>query len=156
MTHRLCDLKAVRIRQNIIRSTPAPQRAVTGAQFLAGLFMIEQKELPKLNPLQISRHVADLLLVSEGSSEAVRQPSVRLAWHLFFFSMIGFVFLQFLFMSISQDGASSTLTQIVRYSSSIGAFWLLISLAYLGCAHYRYLMLTGKDLRFTNVVFFFA
>jgi hypothetical protein len=39
--------------------------------------------LPKLKFIELSKYVMDLLMVSEGSDEHVKEPNVRNIWHLF-------------------------------------------------------------------------
>lgn len=115
-------------------------------------------ELPGLeNPLQLSRYIFDLLLVSEGSIEAAKHRSMRRAWHMAFFSLWGVLLFEVLVENflMSIVTAYPLATGVYRWSLVIGASSTLLALAYLAYAHYRCLMLTGKDLRFQNVVFFF-
>ena len=113
--------------------------------------------LPKLSLLQISVHVADLLLVSEGSVESVRDSRTRFAWHLFFFSVISFLLTQTAFAVIVfvKFPQSTTATLVWRVFSIAGVLWLLGTITFLAYRHYRYLLITKKDLRFSSIGFFF-
>jgi hypothetical protein len=82
---------------------------------------------------------------------------MRRAWHMAFFSLWGVLLFEVLVENflMSIVTAYPLATGVYRWSLVIGASSTLLALAYLAYAHYRCLMLTGKDLRFQNVVFFF-
>jgi len=110
-----------------------------------------------MKPLQLSLYVADLLLVSEGSEESVREPKVRIVWHTFFFSLLIFAALTTLFnMVIKSHMEHSELAAIIYrafYSVCLGYFIALLYL--LAYRHYIYLLKTGRDLRFQQIIFFY-
>ena len=117
-----------------------------------------ERTLPKLSLLRLSSHVADLILVSDGSIEAVKEPRTRFAWHLLFFSVIIYTAISLIGDSFL-GGYLSDSTQLAlgrRWFKIVASLWLLATLCFLAYRHYRFLLLTGKDLRFRNIVFFFS
>jgi hypothetical protein len=113
------------------------------------------ENMPKLGLLRLSVYVADLLLIGDGDIEAVREPKVRTAWHTFLFSFGIYCLLLVLGVRIVEAMASPAWAFLWRIFSCLLNLWLLGSLATVANYHYRYLMLTEKDLRFRNIAFFF-
>ena len=113
--------------------------------------MTLQKTQPtKLNVFKI----ADLLLIQEGSIESVAHPIVRRAWHIAFFSWAGFIGLFLSFPLILGDAKKSPdITVAVRIMFVTTGLWLLFITIYLAYVHYRYLIVTKKDLKFQNIAF---
>ncbi len=119
---------------------------------------MSDRQLPKLSLLGISIYVADLLLVSEGSTEAVKEPRTRFVWHLLFFSFIAVIVIQLTWPTLTGFWPEATRMQALlwRWFHIVAWSWLLIVIGLLAYRHYRFLMLTKKDLRFQNVAFFFV
>jgi hypothetical protein len=119
----------------------------------------DKSKLPKLTPLQLSIYVGDLLLISEGSIESVRHNTVRRAWHVgvfFYYHIFGHnFFLNGIVSRFISEEVFPTVTTVYRYTFLVFYLWFLGSLVYLAFVHYKFLMVTGKDLRSINVVFFF-
>lgn len=115
------------------------------------------RNLPKLRILELSRHVADLLLVSDGDIASVRNRFTRFAWHLFFFSWL--LFTAFHFLVRTMIGPTfvdvAWLPRTVRLVESACYGYLLLVLWLVAYCHYRYLLRPGLDLRFQNIAFFF-
>lgn len=116
----------------------------------------KKQKTSRLWPLGISQQIADLLLNSEGYEESLKVPKVRLAWHLLCFSSIGFVLVILILASLrNYFVVSEILTLYYRIFSLLGFTWLLILINILAYFHYNFLILTGKDLRFSNIAFFY-
>jgi hypothetical protein len=115
----------------------------------------DKEKLPKLNLLQLSIYIGDLLLVSEGSIESVRHRIVRRAWHVFFFSTVIIVIITSVIIGAT-NSSSVMLTAIIRLFFLVSTIWLILTLTYLISVHYKYMMITGKDLRFHVIAFFFG
>lgn len=111
--------------------------------------------LPKLSLFRLSQYFADLYLVSDDSVEWVRQPVVRKIWHLWFFSAVaGLGFSVFLFDLMGKLLENSVwLSMGLRSIYLVFYLWMIALHACLASAHYRYLLSTGVDLRFVNIVY---
>ena len=108
-------------------------------------------------PLELSSHIADLLLVSDGSETAVREPKVRVVWHFFLFSLIGYFLICTTFNGLVkplllQNPLAAQLWRIFT-CTAIGYFIILICV--LAYRHYICLLRTGIDLRFSIIAFFY-
>ena len=116
-----------------------------------------KKDPQKPSLLQISSNVADQLLFSEGLYDAVKQPKVRRSWHILFFSTFSFLILLLLsnFLSSSFSDVKNAVL-ILRIFKLIGGIYILFCLFFLSFYHYKYLLLTGKDLKFNNILFFYV
>jgi hypothetical protein len=114
--------------------------------------------LPKLNLLRLSLHVADLWLVSEGSHEWVGEPKIRRLWHVLFFSVWISLFVQYFAYRVLQGSLADSPLASTSWClyEVLPCVWLLYLDAWLACRYYRYLLLTGKDLRFSNVAVFWS
>jgi hypothetical protein len=115
--------------------------------------------LPKLGFFRLSLYFADLWLVSEGSHEWVKDPRVRRAWHVDFFSVCIFLFIKYVLgMGFLQDflHSSASATLMWRCFQVATSLWLLATTAWLTYLYYRYLLVTGKDIRFHNVTIFWC
>ena len=114
--------------------------------------------VPRLNLLELSVYVADLVLVSEGSREAIRQPKVRAAWHLFFFSALIANIITVGFTVTARPLLAHSLLAAVLYRGFFVAAssYLLVLCGLLAYRHYMYLLRTGRDTRFLNIVWFFV
>ena len=97
------------------------------------------EKLPKLNLLQISIYVADLLLISDGSIEAVRQGSVRRAWHIAYFSAMGTLVIGLILPLFNDVGDNYPLSAILIriFKILILCGWLFSNLS---CRHTLYLL----------------
>jgi hypothetical protein len=115
-------------------------------------------KLPKLKLLQLSLYIVDLLLVSSGDEEAVKEPRVRTIWHILFFSLVGLVITQFVLNHSLQSVLpnSAILTLVWRLFLLASWTWLLVVLIVLAYRHYRYLLITSKDLNFKSIAFFYV
>ncbi len=115
-------------------------------------------ELPKLSLLQLSLHVADLWLVGEGSIEWVKEPRIRRAWQLLFFSTITGFLLNWIMLLVPASilDRSTTLALLSRSFWVVFCAWLLGLTGYLAYLYYHHLLLTGKDIRFVNIVVFWS
>ncbi len=115
-------------------------------------------EIPKLGIFRLSIHVADLLLVSEGSIEWVREPRVRRVWHALFFSTLAIAAAVLLVRPFLSDALahSPELTLAWRVLMVACWSWLLGLLVLLSYRHYRYLILHSLDLRLQSTVVFYA
>jgi hypothetical protein len=114
-------------------------------------------DIPKLNLLEISSYIADLLLISEGSEEAVRNPKVRFAWHLSFFSIIFFMFWVIIkrIILIQFFPNNPNVTAICRLFEIISIIYIITTIWFLCYRYYYYLLRIGKDLNFSNIIFFY-
>jgi hypothetical protein len=114
--------------------------------------------LPKLNFRELALYVADLWLVSDGAIEWVKEPRIRRLWYALFFSTLGFGFTLYLvpvvLEAVLKRSASATL--VYRWFMVLGFAWLLGLIALMAWRYYRRLLLTGKDVRFSNIVVFWA
>lgn len=100
----------------------------------------------------------DLFLVSDGNIESVKEPKVRVIWHIFFFSLIGFIVISGLTLP--------NLRSLFPNSHQVAMIWRLFCLSFylftlfllciLAYRHYAYLLRTAKDIRFSNIIFFYT
>lgn len=111
---------------------------------------------PMQNWREFSLAIADQFLISEDSHEWVKEPRVRRVWHLLLVSSFGVVGFYYLSMAFFDDlmEHSEFWTILWRLGMISGFCWLLILLGALAIAYYRYLLSTGRDLRFRNIVNF--
>lgn len=116
-----------------------------------------KKYSQKINIFQISSNIADQLLASEESFEALKEPKVRHSWHILFFSTISLLILV-LFLNLFSQSFSDVkyAALILRIFKLIGGIYILICLFFLSFYHFKYLLLTGKDLKFNNILFFYV
>lgn len=120
--------------------------------------MEQHEQLPNLSLFQISTHVADLLLVSAESEEWVRERSIRTAWHAFFLSAIGLLVVNWGVFALASDSLTNNphFATAFRAIMTLGYTWLLFLVLLMTYCHYRYLLLTGKDLRFNSIAFLYV
>jgi hypothetical protein len=114
--------------------------------------------LPRLNVRELALYFADLWLVSEGSIEWVKETRIRRLWYTLFFSQVGFIFTVYLVPAVI-DGElkrSTSATLVWRCFLVLGFVWLLGLIALMAWRYYRHLLLTGKDVRFSNIPVFWA
>jgi hypothetical protein len=113
---------------------------------------------PKRSWREFSLAIADLWLISEGSREWVKEPRVRRVWHLSIVSVL--VTVSFVYFTRVIAGGileTSELWSLVwRLTTVASVSWLLILEAILAALYYRYLLSTGRDLRFRNIVVFWT
>lgn len=114
-------------------------------------------KLPKLGFIDLSSYVADLLLVGIGEQASVNQPYARRAWHVFFFALLIFFLWHITARIIVVPSNPNNIVFLsqVRLFEAICYSVLLLLLGFVAYNHYRYLMLPGKNLRFSNIVFFY-
>lgn len=114
--------------------------------------------LPKLNIWELSLYIADLVLVSDGSIEWVKEPRIRRLWQVNLFSLLVLALLQSgggaALEGVLDQSASATL--VWRCFFALGSVWLLCTTALLTCRYYRYLLITGKDVRFRHIAIFWS
>ncbi len=120
--------------------------------------MQHQERLPKLNLFQISKHVANLFLVADKQEEWVREPAVRIVRHMFFLSIIALFVVNLAVYGSAPESLSNnpTFAKAFRVIMVIGVASIILLVFLLTHRHYRYLLLTGKDLHFTSIAFFYA
>lgn len=96
-------------------------------------------------------------MVSDGNEEHVKEPKIRIIWHLIFASFIIFSIFNFLALPIMRSQfPSNTLVAILFRSYLITTFvYFLCLLFILIFRYYKYLLITSKDLDFKNIVFFY-
>jgi len=116
---------------------------------------MENKELPKLTLLQLSSYVADLLLASEGDFETIKAKPLRNTWHLFYFSITAYVLCILITPLVFDLYNSSSAALFWRSANLVVWFYFLFLACILAYQHYNFLLKTGKDLRFKNILFFF-
>jgi hypothetical protein len=111
----------------------------------------------KINYLKHSQELFDLMMQQEGDYEHVNEPRIRLIWHLLGFSLISILLFKTIILPILIDYSikNSDLTFYVR--TIILAMWILIIflVTLLGYRHYKFMILSGKDLRFKTIAFLF-
>lgn len=113
---------------------------------------------PKLNLIQLSRLVADLCLLSEGSEAWVREPAIRRTWHALFFTTIGVMLFNWVFFPFvpGQVIENVVFTFYFRLGMVTVSLWILFLILVLSYQYYRFLLLTGKDLRFRSIFLLFV
>jgi hypothetical protein len=112
---------------------------------------------PVMSPKQLSLFVSKWFLLSDGSASWVEEPRVLIIWHWFFFStlfLFCFCFLFTPFLSPIFDRSWGAFAY--RLFLTIGFVWLLILLAILATRHYRHLLVTGRDVRFESLGYFWT
>ncbi len=110
-----------------------------------------------LSVLAMLAYIADLLLLWDGSEEAVKVRKVRLAWYLMSFSLTGhFLISMFAPHFILRPFESVLVTATWRIFNVAAWSWIIGVTVLLAYTHYRYLLVTGRDLRFTPILFFFV
>lgn len=112
----------------------------------------------RLSLREMSLQIADILLIAEGDVSWVEEPRVRRGWHAlvvatFVFSVLGMI-------------AQPALADFLRSSSTATLSWRLLMvggwiviitlLMALAVSHFRYMVLTAKDLRFKGPAFFYS
>ncbi len=107
---------------------------------------------------EFSLAIADQFLISEDSGEWIKVPQVRRAWYLVIVSTLVFIAYNYVGSLVIFEWAASSvsLTLMWRLTVLSGFCWLLILEGILASAYYRYLLSTGRDLRFRNIVTFWA
>ncbi len=114
--------------------------------------------LPNMSLKKLSLYISEWFLLSDNAESWVETPDVLFVWHCLFFSGIalrtaGGVW-RYVFADALHSSAVSTLC--FRCFGLFGWLELIILLAVLAALHYRQLLLTGRDLRFTNIAFFWV
>jgi hypothetical protein len=114
--------------------------------------------LPNLNLRKLSLYVADLWLVSERSTEWVKEPLIRRVWQVDFFSWCGGIVANWVISGILGDflTTSPRATLVWRSVWTLFPIWLLATTSTLAYLYYRYLLSTGRDIRFKNLVIFWG
>jgi hypothetical protein len=99
----------------------------------------------------------DLLLVSEGDKAHVQEPKVRRLWHLLFASMVLFFLISFLLKNALRSTFPESLFVATSYRVFIFIFfvYLIVLLFSLATRFYTCLLKTSKDLRLSNILFFY-
>lgn len=112
-------------------------------------------KLPRLKFIQLSSYIADLMLASEGDYEALKVKSVRRTWHILYFSLI--IFLVCTITAQNWFDMSNSIWKALCWRSLQLGVWsyILLLTCILAYQHYCFLLKTGKDLRFKNILFFF-
>jgi hypothetical protein len=114
----------------------------------------------KISFREFSDRLVELLLLREGDVEWAKEPKVRRAWHLLFFGAVialGIQFVLNLVLSEEVIGVSGRAMVTVPYRvyKILVTIVLLFFLTKLMQNYYATLLLTGKDLRFRGIIFFY-
>lgn len=113
--------------------------------------------VPKLRPLELSSHIADLLLVGVGEEDAVRHPFTRATWHLFFFSALLFAAWHVGIRIVVGPTFRDNMHVIawIRLIESVIYAYLILVLIVLTYTHYLLMLAPQMRYRFVNIVFVF-
>jgi hypothetical protein len=113
--------------------------------------------LPKLNFQQLTIHILDLILISDGDEAIVNEPKVRVViYNLILSIIISFILLSFsktlIIQFYSQSVLAVTIQRWLIVACSVYFISILFLLAY---RHYIFLFRTGIDLHFKQIVVFY-
>jgi hypothetical protein len=102
-----------------------------------------------MNSWELSKRIADLLLVSDGDVEWTKAPRVRQGWHFLILLTVATFVGKYILQQIEPPP-----TLIISGYLAVIMILSLSALAYLMYQYYFCLLLPGKDLRLKGIVFF--
>jgi hypothetical protein len=111
---------------------------------------------PKPGLKELSLYISKWVLLSEGSEEWIAEPQVLIIWHWFFVSTVAVIAVPvFIHLWVGSAIFQSVPAALCyRIVLTVGYLLSTALLAALIAKHYKYLLSTGKDLRFRNIVYF--
>jgi hypothetical protein len=107
---------------------------------------------------KFSLYISELSLRRDSSETWLNEPKVLVAWHSFFFSFWAGAGLDFIMRFVLTDFfvVSAPATFGLRCFDIVWTGVLISELSILAALHFRFLLLTGRDLRLSSVAFFWT
>ena len=111
-----------------------------------------------MNFKQLSIEISKLILKYDNSEEWIREKKVFNWWNVLFFSTFIYLILSFLLFFISEGAFpnSKLFSLFMRIFLTTSLTFLLCVLIILSFRYYVFLLSKSKDLRFTNIIFFYG
>ncbi len=112
--------------------------------------------VPNMSLKSLSLYISEWFLLSDNDESWVETPVVLFVWHLLFFSVLGWLAVSRTCTSLFAYAlrSSATFTSCYRYCAVLVSLELIVVIVVLAAVHYRHLLLTGRDLQFSSITWF--